>query len=198
MTFHHRCSRLEVVLLFTISPHNVDSVLANICSTSVLMIVVITYSLSSLYERFPASMVQHSAHLQNWPPACGKMQLVQHNIPTSRNHYPTSWSSSFLLLPPIFFLLFIAWPFTSHTYGIVTATLNKFEPYSWLLFGFKYCKSSSPTPYSIFATLKLFKMGLMGQINDPCPSSTGATCSLFSYASWLLWQWSLVMAVSLG
>ena len=48
---------------------------------------------------------------------------------------------------------------------------------------------------SYFATLKLFKMGPMGQINDPCPSSTGAThfvklidCCV--NGPWC-WQWPL-------
>ena len=46
-----------------------------------------------------------------------------------------------------------------------------------------------------FATLKLFKIGLMGQVNDPCPSSTIAThfLTLFDFCvngPWC-WRWPL-------
>ena len=161
------------------------------------MIVVSTYSLSLLYEWFLASMVQHSAHFPTWPPTCRKMQVLWHNyIPTSRNHYPTGYPPPSIVLPPTFFLVFIAWAFTSHTYGIFTAMLSKFEPYSWLLFGFKYCKSSSPTPYSIFCNSEIVQNGTYGSNEWSLPIVD--RCYMFSQPFWLLCRWSLVLAVALG
>ena len=83
---------------------------------------------------------------------------------------------------------YITW-WVRHSYTM--HSLSEFKPCSWLLFGFRYCKSLSPARLANFATLKLFKMGFMGQINDPCPSSTGTTCffTLFDCCINGPWYW---------
>ena len=80
--------------------------------------------------------------------------------------------------------------------GHTMHSLSECEPCSWLLLIFWCYNSLSPAQLGHFCNSKFIQNGTYGSNKWSLPIVDRH--HTFSYASWLLWQWSLVIAVSLG